>query len=281
MNIIELAIYCGVAIIGLLILYKMCRLVWRLLCGKPKPKIPLAPPLTPDEQHETVRLENLRKQVDAEDEKLRLTEQTRVSIERSLVSKKQDLASITAQIDSEKQRLADAKAEREQLIQPCVQCGADTAGTSCLQCGAKRKSAIIQYVKTPWEDVRQYLFSVAEWGDPTELSFVNGEVLLPWAQKDSTVFIVGGISYDWGKMEDEDNGGNDWWTYLTYDHPVLGEITLINKINSDGDHLYRDGQNNDIELDGGDYSDLRSDYAKAIKQGLTALYLWMKNEQVA
>jgi hypothetical protein len=123
------------------------------------------------------------------------------------------------------------------------------------------------------------MHSICEWGEPADFDPDSEYMLLPWPTVETMKFTVGGINYEWGKMEDEENGEPDWWAYLEYEHPILGTIKLINKINSDLDHLYRDGYDNEEALGGGDFSELRTDIVKGLKQGLTALYIWLKSEQ--
>lgn len=258
----------------LLIFVGFCKLIKRL-------RRPKTPPLTPDEQYEMSRLDTIKSQVADAEKRLRAIDQQRVSVEQVISARQSVLQRLDPQVDETSKRLENLKAEIAAISKPCVSCGGQMVGIACSVCGVKRKSEKIPYTKVPWNEVLEYFMTIAEWGDPSELNFGNGEILLPWATQDETKFSVGGVNYTWGKMEDEENGGNDWWSYLEYEHPILGGITIINKINSEGDHLIRDGYNDDIELSGGDYSDMRADYAKAIKQGLTALYLWMKNEEVA
>ncbi len=256
-------------------------ILMRVIFGKSKPKV-VVPPLTPEERNEVTLIDTLKGQTLTQQTRLRDAEARTNEAVRILNAKTQEYQGIQPQIDALKAKLEAAKKEFVEQTVKCHVCGTDTAGARCPNCGGLPKRGTIPYEKTDWKDVITYLCSVAEWGDQSEHTITtNNDILLPWAEQDEITFVVGGISYAWGKMEDEDNGGNDWWSYLTYEHPILGEITIINKINSDNDHMYRDGCNDDQELGGGDISELRGDYKKAVRQGLTALYLWMQNEKVS
>lgn len=264
----------GIVLLALLtFIYGFVKLIKRI-------RRPKARPLTPEERYEASRLDTLKSQVKAAQDKITQLEQSRISLERTVGNRQQELQLIQEKIVCEQERLSEAKAAREAATRPCEECGAQMINNVCSGCGKRQKAEVIGYAKTPWEEVYKYLHSITEWGEPSDFELDPSTFLLPWPQVDTVRFTVGGIDYEWGTMDDESNGSPDWWAYLEYQHPILGSITLINLINNDGDHLLRDGVSDDKELSGGDYSDFRSDYAKAAKQSLTALYLWLKNEEV-
>lgn len=174
-------------------------------------------------------------------------------------------------------RFTQAKKEFESSTNQCYNCKNRFLGTVCPKCGLKTKAMIIPRSAVTWDTVNRYLHEIGEWGDPANYND-NTYVYLPWP-KENVSFTVGGIEYDWGRVDNDDDF-EGWWAELKYDHPILGGIRLVNKINEDDDHAvwvdsYDDAQ---IDLETGNTDDLRPDVKKGIHFGLTALYLWLQNE---
>lgn len=260
-------------VIACIIFYVACKLL-RWLFGPKKPK------MTPEEQTALGRIKALQAK---ERQYVHDIQQSDIQ----LAQKQLKIKSLGDEIAELSGKLDELENEIKSYTK-CSTCGSYWQDGKCENCGAtkpKPKTDNIPFQKYDWTGVNQYLYSVAEWGDPSSHEVDDDNILLPWAQQEETKFTVGGIVYEWGRLEDEEEGEPDWWTHLSYTHPILGDLTIINKVNSESDHIFRMGDSDDEELSAGDMSGLRKDHAKAVKQGLTALCIWLKsnesNEQVA
>ena len=266
-------VFGGIGLVLLWIVISILLAIVRLLFGKKKKQVIL----TPEEQIETDRLRSLQDTCRKENVRLASIMSSCERANQQVSSKQKELENVRKEIDQEWKKLEEAKKSTAWSI--CQSCSAKVIGTICHNCGAKVKASVLPFVKVPWDDVNKYLYSIAEWGEPSECSYDADCIMVPWPSTSEIKFKVGGIEYQWGTMEDEDNGGNNWWAYLSFTHPIVGYINIINKVDADGNHLYRNNDDDDESLSGGNIEDLRQDIAKVIKQGLTSLYLWLKNEE--
>jgi hypothetical protein len=103
-------------------------------------------------------------------------------------------------------------------------------------------------------------------------------------ESESREFRVGGVRYFWEKWQNENDPKEGWWVCLAYEHPILGDISLFNMMNNDNDHrlTVKSYGNKPVDLTAGNLDCcIRDDVTAAVKQALTALYLWVKNEELS
>jgi len=187
------------------------------------------------------------------------------------------LIKVQDQITAERKTWIEQKAKWVKDQANCFNCGSTYTSLYCGNCGVRQKSTEVAYEDVDFSIVNEYLHSIACWGKPLE---TNGGIVLPWPSKESIKFTVGDVSYNWGKEESDDVDG-EWWATLEWEHPILGNLKLTNKIQGDNEHcVCHEDSDNTYEMTSGSLDEIeRLDIEIAVRQSLTALYLWLKSER--